>query len=68
MPRVKPDDDSAVTLGPQPRPMHMGSIFHYICVALAIGAIAFGMFGFYRGLSLPANEHRAPGKGDNWSV
>ena len=26
------------------------------------------LFGFYRGLLLPANEHRAPGKGDNWAV
>jgi len=36
--------------------------------ALVTGAIAFDMFGCYRGLSLPPNEHRAPGKGDNWSV
>jgi hypothetical protein len=24
------------------------------------------LVGFFRGLSLPANEHRAPGKGDSW--
>jgi hypothetical protein len=41
--------------------MHMGSIFHYICVALAIGAIAWYV-------RLLPNEHRAPGKGDNWAV
>jgi len=46
----------------------MDGIFHYICVALALGAVGFGMFGFYRGLSLPANEHRVRGKGDNWTV
>ena len=48
--------------------MHMNDIFHYICVAMALGAVGFGMFGFYRGLSLPPNEHRVRGKGDNWSV
>ena len=46
----------------------MDGIFHYICVAMAIGAVGFGMFGFFRGLSLPPNEHRVPGKGDHWST
>jgi hypothetical protein len=48
--------------------MRMDSILHYFQVAMALGAVGFGMYGFYRGLSLPPNEHRAPGKGDNWSV
>jgi hypothetical protein len=43
----------------------MTSIFQWI--GLAIG---FGVFGFFRGLSLPPStpEHRAHGKGDNWRI
>jgi hypothetical protein len=46
----------------------MDSIFHWIILALGIGIIAFGLIGFFRGLSLPPNtpEHRAHGKGDSW--
>jgi hypothetical protein len=46
----------------------MDGVFHYLGVAMALGALGFGMFSFYRGLSLPPNEHRVPGKGDNWST
>ena len=37
-------------------------------LAFGIGVIAFGLYGFFRGLSLRPNppEHRAHGKGDNW--
>jgi hypothetical protein len=46
----------------------MDNIFHWIVLALGVGIIAFGLIGFFRGLSLPPNtpEHRAHGKGDNW--
>jgi hypothetical protein len=46
----------------------MDNIFHWIVLALGVGIIAFGLIGFFRGLSLPPNtpEHRARGKDDNW--
>ena len=46
----------------------MDDIFQWVVAASAVGVIAFGMIGFFRGLSLPPNtpEHRAHGKGDNW--
>jgi hypothetical protein len=36
----------------------MENLAHYISVALGLGLLAWGMIGFYRGLSLPKNEHR----------
>jgi hypothetical protein len=44
----------------------MSELIHWITVAGCVGLVAFGLVGFFRGLSLPANEHRAPGKGDSW--
>jgi hypothetical protein len=44
----------------------MENITHYIGVTLALGVLIWGMIGFYRGLSMPRNEHRPSGKGDNW--
>ena len=46
----------------------MNSLFHWIIVALGFGVMAFGLIGFFRGLSLPSNteEHRSNDKGDNW--
>ena len=48
----------------------MDNIFHWIVLALGGGIIAFGLIGFFRGLSLPPNtpEHRAHGKGDHWRI
>lgn len=44
--------------------------FQWIGLALGSGLVAFGVFGFFRGLSLPPNtpEHRAHGKGDSWRI
>ena len=48
----------------------MASFFQWIGLALGIGAVGLGVFGFFRGLSLPPNspEHRAHGKGDSWRI
>jgi hypothetical protein len=48
--------------------VQMASVLQWIGLAFGIGVIAFGVMGFFRGLSLPPNtpEHRAHGKGDNW--
>ena len=48
----------------------MSNIFHWAGVILAIGVIAVGLIGFFRGLSLPPNdpEHRSRGKGDRWRI
>jgi hypothetical protein len=44
----------------------MADVLQWMGVAFGIGVIAFGVIGFFRGLSLPPNtpEHRARGKGD----
>jgi hypothetical protein len=44
----------------------MSELIHWITVAGCFGLVAFGLVGFFRGLALPANDHRAPGKGDSW--
>jgi hypothetical protein len=44
----------------------MSGLIHWLTLLGCIGAIAIGLAGFFRGLSLPANEHRVPGKGDHW--
>jgi hypothetical protein len=46
----------------------MADILHWMGLAFGIAVIAFGVTGFFRGLSLPPNapEHRSHGKGDNW--
>jgi hypothetical protein len=46
----------------------MDDIVRWIVAACGIGVLAFGLVGFFRGLSLPPNapEHRSHGKGDNW--
>lgn len=48
----------------------MTVFFQWIGLALGFGLVAFGVFGFFRGLSLPPNspEHRAYGKGDSWRI
>ena len=51
----------------------MANFFQWIGLAFGFGIVAFGVFGvfgFFRGLSLPPNspEHRAHGKGDNWRI
>jgi hypothetical protein len=42
----------------------MENLSQYIGVTLALGVFAWGMIGFYRGLSLPRNEHRLDRTGD----
>ena len=42
----------------------MENITHYIGVTLALGVLVWGMIGFYRGLSMPRNEHRLDRTGD----
>lgn len=44
----------------------MSELIHWITVAGCFGLVVFGLVGFFRGLSLPANEHRVAGKGENW--
>lgn len=46
----------------------MDDIVQWIVAACGIGVLAFGLTGFFSGLSLPPNspEHRSHGKGDNW--
>jgi hypothetical protein len=46
----------------------MAGILQCMGLAFGIAVVAFGVMGFFRGLSLPPNspEHRAHGKGDNW--
>jgi len=48
--------------------VQIANVLQWIGLAFGVGVIAFGVMGFFRGLSLPANtpEHRAHGKGDNW--
>jgi hypothetical protein len=48
----------------------MINFFQWIGLALGSGLVAFGVFDFFRGLSLPPNtpEHRAHGKGDSWRI
>jgi hypothetical protein len=48
----------------------MANFFQWIGLAFGFGIVAFGVFSFFRGLSLPPNstEHRAHGKGDNWRI
>jgi hypothetical protein len=41
----------------------MSEIIHWIIVSGCFGLVAFGLAGFFRGLSLPANEHRVSGRG-----
>ena len=44
----------------------MSNVSQWVGLAFGSGVIAFGLYGFLRGLSLPPNtpEHRAPDKGD----
>ena len=42
----------------------MENISQYIGVTLALGVLVWGMIGFFRGLSLPKNEHRLDRTGD----
>ena len=42
----------------------MENVFQYIGVTLALGVLIWGMIGFYRGLSMPKNEHRLDRTGD----
>jgi hypothetical protein len=46
----------------------MASILQWVGLAFGMGLTAFGVMGFFRGLSLPPNtpEHRSHGKGENW--
>jgi hypothetical protein len=46
----------------------MTSVLQWVGLAFGMGLIAFGVMGFFRGLSLPRNtpEHRSHGKGENW--
>jgi hypothetical protein len=46
----------------------MASVFQWIGLAFGTSVIAFGVIGFFRGLSLPPNtpEHRSHDKGENW--
>jgi hypothetical protein len=48
----------------------MADILHWMGLAFGIGVIAFGVTGFFRGLSLPPNspEHRSHDKGENWRI
>ncbi len=42
----------------------MENLSQYIGVTLALGVFVWGMIGFYRGRSLPRNEHRLDRTGD----
>jgi len=42
----------------------MENISQYIGVTLALCVLVWGMVGFFRGLSLPKNEHRLDRTGD----
>ena len=42
----------------------MENITQYIGVTFALGVLVWGMVGFFRGLSLPKNEHRLDRTGD----
>lgn len=42
----------------------MEDIIEYTGVTLALGVFVWGMIGFFRGLSLPQNEHRLDRAGD----
>ncbi|MGH6643069.1 MAG: hypothetical protein ACRED3_10270 [Bradyrhizobium sp.] len=42
----------------------MEIIIEYAGVTLALGVFFWGMIGFFRGLSLPRNEHRLDRTGD----
>jgi hypothetical protein len=55
--------------GKKPR-LRMINFFQWIGLALGSALVVFGVFGFFRGLSLPPNtpEHRAHGKGDSWRI
>jgi hypothetical protein len=46
----------------------MGNVLQWVVLAFGTGVIALGVYGFFRGLSLPPNapEHRAAGNGDSW--
>jgi hypothetical protein len=48
--------------------VQMANVLQWSGFAFGVGVIAFGVIGFFRGLSLPPNtpEHRAHGKGDSW--
>ena len=48
----------------------MANFFQWIGLAFGSGFVGFGVFVFFRGLSLPQNapEHRAHGKGDSWRI
>jgi hypothetical protein len=50
--------------------VQIANVLQWIGVAFGIGVIAFGVIGFFRGLSLPPNTSgpRAHGKGDNWRI
>jgi hypothetical protein len=45
----------------------MAGVLQWIGLAFGMGLIAFGVMGFFRGLSLPPNtpRHRSHGKGEN---
>ena len=42
----------------------MENIIEYTGVTLALAVFVWGMIGFFRGLSLPRNEHRLDRTGD----
>ena len=44
----------------------MENIAQYIGVTLILGVFVWGMIGFYRGLSMPRNEHHLDRSGDTW--
>ena len=44
----------------------MENIAQYIGVTLILGFFVWGMIGFYRGLTMPRNEHRLDRTGDTW--
>ncbi len=48
----------------------MTGFLHWIGLASGAGVVAFGMFAFFRGLSLPPNtpEHRAQEKDETWRI
>jgi hypothetical protein len=48
----------------------MANFFQWIGLAFGFSVVGFGVFVFFRGLSLPPNtpEHRAHGKGDSWRI
>ena len=44
----------------------MENISQDIGVTLILGVFVWGMIGFYRGLSMPGNEHRLDRTSDTW--